>query len=257
MEVLIIAIVALGGAFLSFFSGFGLGTLLLPAFLLLFPPPVAIAATAVVHMLNNLFKLSLLGRFAQWSILISFGITSVLGAWLGARWMTTLAASDWYFSYVLAGNQMNVQMIQLVIGGLIILFTLLEAWPRFGRLVISKKWFPLGGAVSGFFGGLSGHQGALRSAFLMKAGMSKESFMGNRVAIACLVDLTRIGVYSAMIDASLTEVNPWLVLLATMSAFLGAYLGNRYMKKVEIGVIHRIITLSLLAFGVAMCLGFI
>lgn len=38
-------------------------------------------------------------------------------------------------------------------------------------------WLPLGGLLSGFFGGLSGNQGALRSAFLLKAGLSKEAFI--------------------------------------------------------------------------------
>ncbi|MFN9977497.1 MAG: sulfite exporter TauE/SafE family protein, partial [Phycisphaerae bacterium] len=73
MEFVLIILVALAGAFLSFFSGFGLGTLLLPAFLVVFPPPVAIAATAVVHMLNNLFKLFLVGRYAQRQVLAAFG----------------------------------------------------------------------------------------------------------------------------------------------------------------------------------------
>jgi hypothetical protein len=64
MELWVIVAVALLGAFLSFYSGFGLGTLLLPAFSLLFPLPVAIASTAVVHMLNNVFKLGLVGKYA-------------------------------------------------------------------------------------------------------------------------------------------------------------------------------------------------
>lgn len=41
---------------LTFFSGFGPGTILMPAFTLLFPVEIAIAATAVVHFLNNFFK---------------------------------------------------------------------------------------------------------------------------------------------------------------------------------------------------------
>jgi uncharacterized membrane protein YfcA len=46
---------------LTFFSGFGLGTLLLPAFALFFPIEQAVALTAVVHFLNGLFKLGLVG----------------------------------------------------------------------------------------------------------------------------------------------------------------------------------------------------
>jgi len=57
----IVALVALVAAALTLFSGFGLGSLLLPAFALFFDLDVAIAATAVVHLLNNLFKTGMLG----------------------------------------------------------------------------------------------------------------------------------------------------------------------------------------------------
>jgi uncharacterized membrane protein YfcA len=257
MEIALVVIVALAGAFLSFFSGFGLGTLLLPAFLVLFPPPVAIAATAVVHMLNNLFKLFLVGRFAQRAVIIAFGITSVIGAWLGAQGMSALAESGTLYTWSAAGHTFSVGPMSLVIGLLIIAFALLESWEKFEKFIIPKKWFPVGGLISGFFGGLSGHQGALRSAFLMKSGMSKEAFMGNRVVLACLVDLTRIAVYAGAIRAGWSEIDPTSLLLATLAAFTGAWFGNKYMKKVELGVIHRIVTVSLLVFGLAMAIGLV
>src|SRR5262249_18547707 len=46
----LVAGVALFVAGLTLFSGFGLGTLLMPAFALFLPVPVAVAATAVVHL---------------------------------------------------------------------------------------------------------------------------------------------------------------------------------------------------------------
>ena len=67
-EYVVVCLVALLGSGLTLFSGFGLGTLLLPVFALFFPVEVAIAATAVVHFLNNLFKLSLLGRNADYGL---------------------------------------------------------------------------------------------------------------------------------------------------------------------------------------------
>ena len=51
-------------AALTLLAGFGLGTLLLPAFAIFFPAEIAVAMVAVVHALNNLFKLALLGRRA-------------------------------------------------------------------------------------------------------------------------------------------------------------------------------------------------
>jgi hypothetical protein len=61
MDHAIVGSAAFGVALLTFFSGFGLGSLLLPAFAVFFPIEVAVAATGVVHLANNLFKLALMG----------------------------------------------------------------------------------------------------------------------------------------------------------------------------------------------------
>ena len=53
---IVIGLVAFGVSLLTLFSGFGLGTLLLPAFAVFFPIEVAVASTAIVHAANNLFK---------------------------------------------------------------------------------------------------------------------------------------------------------------------------------------------------------
>jgi uncharacterized membrane protein YfcA len=140
---------------------------------------------------------------------------------------------------------------------LIIVFSLLEINKRWQSRPINKKYLPLGGLASGFFGGLSGHQGALRSAFLMKAGMTKEAFMGSRVVIACMVDMTRITVYAAAIGAGWRSIHPTLLIVATLAAFSGAYIGNRLVKSTEMPVLNKIITACLLVFAVLLGMGLI
>jgi hypothetical protein len=66
-----VAVVSFGAALLTLFSGFGLGTLLLPVFALFLPVEIAVAATAVVHLANNLFKLALVGRHADRSVVVA------------------------------------------------------------------------------------------------------------------------------------------------------------------------------------------
>ncbi len=66
----VLGLTAFGVSLLTLFSGFGLGTLLMPVFALFFPVEVAVASTAVVHAANNLFKVGLLGRSAPRDILI-------------------------------------------------------------------------------------------------------------------------------------------------------------------------------------------
>lgn len=70
MELALIGIVALLTAGVTLFSGFGLGTILMPVFALFFPVPVplAIAATAVVHLANNVFKFGLMAKQADWPV---------------------------------------------------------------------------------------------------------------------------------------------------------------------------------------------
>ena len=84
MEYLIVCTVALLASGLTFFSGFGLGTILMPVLALFFPVTIAIAATAIVHFANNLFKLALVGRSANRDVLIRFGVPAVVAALIGA-----------------------------------------------------------------------------------------------------------------------------------------------------------------------------
>lgn len=48
MEYVLVAVAALSISTLTLYSGFGLGTLLMPVFALFFPVEVAVVATAVV-----------------------------------------------------------------------------------------------------------------------------------------------------------------------------------------------------------------
>lgn len=256
-ELLIVALMAAGGAFLSFLSGFGLGTLLLPALMLFFPPELAIAASAVVHMANNIFKLFLVGKYADWKIVLLFGFFSVIGAYFGAGLLRWLSADIVLFDYQIGGQHFESTLAKAVIAVVIGVFAYLESNNRLSGLKLGESAMLTGGLVSGFFGGLTGHQGALRSAFLMKAGMTKEAFMGTRVVIACMVDLTRLSVYYFMLRQSMEIVTSPAVIVATLAAFTGAFLGNRWMKKKELATVNRFIQIALMVFAVCLGLGLV
>jgi uncharacterized membrane protein YfcA len=78
MEIIFISIDVLVASGLTLFSGFGLGTLLMPVIYILFPKEIAIVATALVHFANNVFKIGLLGKKANKSVLLIFGIPAVI-----------------------------------------------------------------------------------------------------------------------------------------------------------------------------------
>ena len=250
----IILVAALASA-LTFFSGFGLGTLLLPAFAFFFPVEQAIAMTAVVHFANGLFKVALVGHHADWRLVKRFGLPAIAAAFVGAWILGVLADLPPWVEYQLAGRTFAVTPVKLAIGTLLIAFTLWEAAPQTREKAFSVKWLPLGGLLSGFFGGLSGNQGALRSTFLVKAGLSKEAFIGTGAVIACAIDFTRLGTYARRLFATRDELDFGLLLAGVAAAFAGAYWGNRALRKVTMAGLQRLVGAMVLAVGVGLAAG--
>ena len=257
MEIIIIALVAFAASLLTFFSGFGLGTLLLPAFALFFPIDVSIGLTAIVHMLNNLFKLGLIGKYIQWQTALLFGIPGISVAFFGAQLLLRLSMSDTIGEITILGQIFTIELLNLIIGSLLIIFAIFDLFPRLLVFPSNKKVLLAGGLFSGFFGGLSGHQGALRSAFLIKLNLSKEAFIATGVLIACFIDFSRLAVYFSAGNQLLLSVQITTLIIAILSAFLGAYLGRKYLKKLTFKTLQLIIGMLLLLLGFVMILGII
>jgi uncharacterized membrane protein YfcA len=182
MEYALIIALAYGAAMLTFFSGFGLGTILMPVFALFFPVEIAIALTAIVHLVNNLFKAVLVWRSVDLKVVLWFAIPAAFAAFGGAS---------------LGEKEMQITLLKLVVALLLIVFAFVEISKRFEKVAIRKSLLPLGGLVSGFFGGLSGHQGALRSLFLLRVGLSKEGFIATGIAAAIVIDISRLSAYGS------------------------------------------------------------
>ena len=255
MSILIIALAAFFASALTLFSGFGLGTLLMPVVAIFVPVELAIAITAIVHFANNLFKLGLLGRYAAISVLLRFGLPAIVFAVLGALLLGWLAQLPTLFSYSAFSIDMQVSPIKFVVGLLIVLIVLLELNPKFSAMQINNKYLPFGGMLSGFFGGLSGHQGAFRSMFLIKAGLSKQAFIATGVVLAVMVDLSRMLIYGWSMAARPDAIDWTLVVSACLSAFAGAYFGAKLLNKITIRTIQVLVSVLLIVVGLGLLSG--
>src|SRR5690606_31322817 len=181
MDFLIIGVVAFLASGLTLYSGFGLGSVLLPAFALFFPAPVAVAATGVVHLLNGLFKGALLWRQADWIVVLRFGLPAVPAAVAGAWLLTGFGAGDQLFSWSVGGRVFGPAPGALVVGAVMVARGLLELQPWSKRLAAPPSAAPVGGLATGFLGGLTGQQGALRSMFLLRFGLDPARFIATGV----------------------------------------------------------------------------
>jgi len=108
---LVVAVAALLAGVVAAISGFGIGSLLTPAFALQAGTKAAVAAVAIPHLVGTLQRYWILRRHVDRRVLLAFGLTSAAGGLAGAL------AHAWLSSRLLA----------VIFGGLLILAATAEA----------------------------------------------------------------------------------------------------------------------------------
>jgi len=262
MDYVVITIAALIVSALALYSGFGLGTLLMPVFALFFPLPIAVASTAVVHLSNNLFKVVLLGRKADWGIVLSFGLPALIFSIPGALILVNISDISPIAIYHIGERYFEITIIKIVLSFLILGFSVIELIPAFNKFNFPRNLVPIGGGLSGFFGGLSGHQGALRSAVLTKTNLEPTEFAATISICAFLVDTSRLITYGTTFIArdfiSISDGNSVLLVgVATLAAFIGTYTSSRFLKKITKHFIRNLVGIMLVAIGLGLGSGLI
>ncbi|MFZ0564776.1 MAG: TSUP family transporter [Chlamydiales bacterium] len=242
----------------SFFSGFSLSTLLIPLISIFLPVSTAIAITAFIHLVHNLVKFGFLWKSVDWFVVLCFGVPAFLSAIGGAFLLIQLAEIKPLFSYTLFNMTFKVQLINFIIGILLIFIASYDFIPVTKEFTFTKKGLFAGGVVSGFFGGLSGLQGAFRSSVLVHSSLGKESFVGTSAAISSLVDLSRLIIYGSALRMLFVFHQEYVLIAAlTLAAFFGLLIGRLYLHKVTIIFIKRLITGLLYLFGLLLIFGII
>ncbi|MBM3318031.1 MAG: TSUP family transporter, partial [Candidatus Eisenbacteria bacterium] len=226
------------------------------------PIEIAVAATALVHGANNVLKAALLGKWADSALVLRFGAPAIVAALGGVYVLKLLSGMPELWSYSFLGRHAVMTPVKLAMAALMAVFALLELHPRFEKLEFDRRYLPAGGVLSGFFGGLSGHQGALRSAFLAKVGISAQAFVGTNAVIGLLVDLVRISAYGAILFGSRIpdlagSREGALVAAGALAAFAGVLVGRRILHKVTMAVVQRITGGLLLLIAALLGLGLV
>jgi len=251
---LIAASAAVASAF-TFLTGFGLGTILLPVFLLAMGPALAVAAVAPVHLFHNLGKFLLLRSHVDRQVLVHFGVPAFGAAAFGAWGLARLTDLPELGTWSIIGKSFSICPLKLVIGLSLAVFSGWELLGGGGGIRGVPLW--VGGLASGLLGGLTGHQGAIRSAFFLGKNLPKEAFIATGAAAACAVDITRIAVY-VQFFRSLGGSTPWsMVGAATAGAALGLWVGRISLRNVPTGTFRQIIGIALVVFGLGLASGVI
>jgi len=267
MDLVIVAVAVVFASGLTFFSGFGLGTIMLPVFSLFFDVSIAVGATAIVHLANNIFKFALVSKHIHFPTLLRFGIPAMIFGAIGGLLLKQIDGLPILHTYSIGGGTFEITTVKLVVGILMIFFAIFDLSPRLNNIQVQPKHLPFGGILSGFFGGVSGHQGAFRATFLTKVGLTKEQFIGTSNSVSLAVDLARlfayfvplsflgssksIGFREALLDGQT------LLIVGIVFAFLGTFLGKQLVKKTTIKGIQRTVGVLLVLMGILMGAGLI
>lgn len=225
---------------ITLFTGFGVGTIMMPVMALFFDIKVAIFLAAIVHFFNNISRILLYRRDLRRDILRRFGVVSIAGAFIGSF------------------AQLYIQSVKLKtgVGIFLSLFALVSLLPFPIRWKFPPAVDVAGGFLSGLIGGLIGNQGAIRSLYLLNYRLDKQELIASAAMIAVVVDATRIPVYAVSNYGYLRE-NLMLMMLVVFAAIAGTVIGGRILPKVSYEFFRRIILLAVLGLGIMMAAGMI
>lgn len=214
--------------------GFGIGSLLTPLLALRLGMPMAIAAIAVPHAAATAFRFWRLRGAVDWRVVRRFGLLSAAGGLAGALLYTRLG-----------GRSLTLALAALLI------LTGTTGLTSLATRRSSSRAAGLLGAMSGFFGGLAGNQGGLRSAALLTFNLSPAAFVATATATGLLVDIARTPVYLWRAGPELIAL--WIPLaLATAGVLGGTLLGERVLLGMSQERFRRVVSLAILALGVLL-----
>jgi uncharacterized membrane protein YfcA len=214
-------------------AGFGLATMITPVVFLWLEPHEAVAVVGIVHGSHNAWKLKVLRSSVDYSAVRRYGWAMVVGALIGAALNTAVEADP----------------LLLIVGIALVLLPLLSISEKWTDYRLPETEDRIGGFGSGFFGGLTGHQGALRAMFLQKRLPDKSEYAATAAVLALVVDVTRVPMYVALEGWQILDAG-WLILGLVLAAVLGVQLGKRWLKKWKSDTIRNGILVAIVASGV-------
>ena len=237
LQYTVLILVTLVTSVITLFTGFGVGTIMMPIMALFFDVKVAIFLAAIVHFFNNMSRLALYRSEINWKIVQRFGFVSIFGAFIGSYGQIYLD-SDW---------------LKVGVGLFLTTYALLSLIPNSIKIKLPNSVDFIGGFLSGLVGGLIGNQGAIRSLYLLNYGLEKKELIVSSALIAVIIDSTRIPVY-AYTQFQYFQENIVLLSLIVLSSILGTIVGSKILPKVSYELFKKIILIGVLILGVLMTL---
>lgn len=235
MDILYIALLTLVAAAVGTMTGFGTSTIMIPVLAVFLPPVEAIFLVAIIHWFGNVWKVTLFRSGFNWRLLLLFGVVGLATSYLGA------------FLSVGADETLLLRLLGAFLAAYAF-FLMIQTRFKIPALNIAAV---SGGALSGFFAGMFGIGGAIRSAFLSAYDLPKEVYIATAGAIGLLVDSTRIITYFTG-GATLPKELWYGLLLFIPVSFVGAQVAKSVVDKIPQARFRIVVAIFLFAIGLKL-----
>lgn len=192
----------------------------------------------VIHLFDDLWKMLFFKKGFNLKLVLLFGVPGILVSYFSSSIPLTL----------------NADLLKRMLGAFLFAYSLLIFLKPKWQLRSTNSSAVVGGALSGFFAGVFGVGGAVRSAFLSSFNLPKDMFIFTSGAIALLIDSSRVfGYYQG--DVLLKDFSVYLLIISVVISVFGAYLAKRFVNKVPQKLFRYIVGAGLFAVSILLFLG--
>lgn len=199
------------------------------------PANHAVAIVAIPHAVATGIRWLRLRTAVHRPTFQQFGIASAIGGLTGA----------------LLQSRLGSPVLTVVLASLLVVAGTSEILERRLPLPRTLVWRLLGGAASGFFGGLVGNQGGIRAAALLGFQLEPRQLVATATASALLVDAARIPIYLLSEGRAIGATVP-LWIAASIGASIGTLLGVPMLSRIPPRTYHRLLGVLLVLVGLAL-----
>ncbi|MCP6719405.1 MAG: sulfite exporter TauE/SafE family protein [Patescibacteria group bacterium] len=240
MEIIYIALLVLFASLIGTMTGFGTSTIMVPVLSIFFPFSQTLLFVGIIHWFGNVWKITLFKRGLNWKIILGFGIPGIVASYIGAS----------------LSLQLPEEMIKGILGGFLLAYTVFLFLQSRFRLQRGIMNMIEGGTLSGFFAGIFGVGGAVRSVFLSAFDLPKAVYISTAGAIALFIDTTRLITYVK----GGTQLEPlffWGMIVFIPISLLGAKIAQKIVNRIPQKYFRLFIGVFLAIIGIYFLLALV
>jgi hypothetical protein len=231
MELVYLTALTLIASMIGTMTGFGTSTIMVPVLSWFLPLPLVLLFVGVIHWFGDIWKMLFFKKGFNWLLILLFGIPGIIASFWAARLPLALPEA-W---------------LQRSLGLFLVLYVAFLWFKPTWKMKPATSNALLGGTLSGFFSGVFGVGGAVRSTFLSAFDLPKPVFLFTSGMIGFMIDSSRVTQYlisGIRLDGLLLALTGCIP-----ASLLGAYLAKKLVDKMPRQSFRLFIALALFVVG--------